>query len=79
LSHEHGKLDDDLRTMSIGAPMVQLICDYCPFVMEDVGRLAPMPAELVESLQFWWQFVASMAWMLRILVPCGLTMKLKLC
>jgi hypothetical protein len=50
--------------------------------MEKGGRLAPMAAALVGRLPimswliawlFWWQFVASLAWVLLILAPCAFT------
>jgi hypothetical protein len=51
LGAEHGKLDADLRTFALlGTPSVQSVHDYYPFPMEDGGRLAPMAAELVDSL-----------------------------
>jgi hypothetical protein len=51
LGAQHGKLDEDLRTLALlGTPPVQPVHDYYPFAMEDGGRLAPMAAELVDHL-----------------------------
>jgi hypothetical protein len=45
------KLDADLRTSTLlGTPSVQSAHDYYPFALEDGYRLAPMAAELVDSM-----------------------------
>jgi hypothetical protein len=59
-----------------GTPSVQLIHDYYPFAMEDMGRLAPMAAELVDRLAVLVavrRFLTSLAWVLLTLAPCALT------
>jgi hypothetical protein len=43
-----------------------------PFALEDGDRLAPMAIELVDRLAIWWQFVASLAWVVLTLVLCAL-------
>jgi hypothetical protein len=41
----------DLCTSALlRTPSVSLVRDYCPFAMEDGGRLAPMPVKLVDRL-----------------------------
>jgi hypothetical protein len=51
LGAQHGKLDADLRTSALlGTPSVKSVIDFYPFAMEDVSRLAPMAAELVDRL-----------------------------
>jgi hypothetical protein len=51
LGAQNGKLDADLRISALlGTPSVQSIHDYYPFAMKDMGRLAPMAAELVDRL-----------------------------
>jgi hypothetical protein len=75
LESQHGKLDADLRIYALpGTPSVQSIHDYYPFAMENGGRLAPMAAEVVDRLAFWWLFVASLAWVLLTLSACALTL-----
>jgi hypothetical protein len=51
LGVHHGKLDADLRTSALlGTLAVQSAHDYCPFSLEDGGRLTPTAAELVDRL-----------------------------
>jgi hypothetical protein len=75
LGAQHGKIDADLRASTVlGTPSAQLVDDYYPVALEDGGRLAPMAAELSAWL-FWWQFVASLAWVLMTLDLCALTIR----
>jgi hypothetical protein len=51
LGAQHAKIDADLRiSASLGTSSVQSVYDYYHFVMEDVGRLAPMAAEPIDRL-----------------------------
>jgi hypothetical protein len=51
LGAQHGKLYASLRTTALfGTPYVKSVHDNYLFAMEDVGRLAPMAAELVDLL-----------------------------
>jgi hypothetical protein len=52
---QQGQLDADLRTSALlGSALVQSVHEYCPFALEDGGRLAPMAVELVISRPAIW-------------------------
>jgi hypothetical protein len=48
---QYGKLDGDARTSaSLVTPSIQSVHVYCPFALEDGGRLALMACELINRL-----------------------------
>jgi hypothetical protein len=70
----HGKLDEDLRTFALlGTPLVHSVHNYYPFDLEDGAGWRLWRLNWLNAWLLWWQFIASLTWVLLTLVLCALT------